>query len=84
MKVKIQKIRKHKVEISFDGKAYLLWDELFNEYEYEESIEKLMTEYVKGLEWLVLKYGIEEDEKLTEDAIKFKKRINRYLKYDLY
>lgn len=84
MRAKIQRIRKHKVEISFDGKAYLLWDELFRVYEYETSIEKLMSEYIKGLEMLVLEYGIEEDEKLTEDAIKFKKRINRYLKYDLY
>ena len=84
MKVKIQKIRKHKVEISFDGRAFLLWDEVFKDYEYEGSIEKLMSEYIKGLEELVLIYGIEEDSKLSEDAIEFKKRINRYLKYDLY
>lgn len=84
MKVKIRGIREHKVEIGFDGKVYLLRDKLFNEYEYEESIEELMSQYIKGLEQLVLIYGIEEDEKLTEDAIKFKKRINRYLKYDLY
>ena len=84
MKVKIQKIRKHKVEISFDGKAYMLWDDVFQDYGYEESIEKLMSEYIKGLEELVLIYGIEEDSKLSENAIKFKKKINRYLKYDLY
>ena len=84
MKVKIQKIRKHKIEISFDGRAFLLWDDVFQDYEYEGSIEKLMSEYIKGLEELVLIYGIEEDSKLSEDAIEFKKKINRYLKYDLY
>ena len=31
---------------------------------------------------VILEYGIEEDENLTEDAINLKKKINRYLKYN--
>lgn len=77
----IQKIRKHRINICFDGKNYSIEDKLFNIHESEESVEKLMPEYIRSLEQLILEYGIEEDKNLTEDAIKFKKRINRYLKY---
>lgn len=77
----IQKIRKHRINICFDGKNYFIEDKLFNIYESEESVEKLISEYIGSLEQLILEYGIEEDKNLTKDAINLKKKINRYLKY---
>ena len=83
-KVKIQKIRKHKIELSFDGKCYSLYDPVTHSFEYESTPERLIKEYLSGLETLVLAYGVADDSTLTEDAIEFKKRINRYVRYDLY
>lgn len=78
----IQKIRKHRINICFDGKNYSIEDKLFNIYESEESVEKLISEYTESLEQPIIEYGIEENENLTEDAINLKKKINRYLKYN--
>ena len=84
MNVKIQKVRKHKVSFSFDGDFYVLEDEPFGIYVRQDTILRLMLEYWEELMSLVLLYGIEEDDKLTPDALELKKKVNRYLKYDLY
>lgn len=84
MNVRIQKVRKHKVSVSFDRESYVLEDELFGIYVRHNTILRLMLEYWEELMSLVLLYGIEEDDKLTPDAIELKKKVNRYLKYDLY
>ena len=83
MKIKITKIREHNIKVGYDGKAFNLWDNLFRIYEYEETPEKLMSEYIKGLESLIEFYCIADDSQLTSDAIEFKKKLNSYVKYEI-